>query len=153
VIRPLSREDFPAVLALNNAHAKEVNALTADQLTALVALAVPALVDDAGPAFLIALDERTPAHGPNHGWFLARESAFVYIDRVVVSPEARGRGCARRLYEQLAVHAQGRPLCCEVNLQPPNPGSLAFHERLGFVGCGEATDPRNGKQVRYLIRR
>jgi predicted GNAT superfamily acetyltransferase len=72
--------------------------------------------------------------------------------RVVVAPEARGRGLGRRLYEDLAATAGARPLCCEVNLVPPNPGSLAFHERLGFAACGEGDDPRNGKRVRYLIR-
>jgi predicted GNAT superfamily acetyltransferase len=35
------------------------------------------------------------------------------------------------------------PLCCEVNLEPPNPGSLRFHQSIGFklVGTrGEGTD-------------
>jgi len=92
-------------------------------------------------------------HGPNHAWFLARHRAFLYIDRVVVAAQARGRGWARRLYEDAAAIAGARPLCCEVNIVPPNEASLAFHERLGFVACGEAADPRNGKRVRYLERR
>jgi predicted GNAT superfamily acetyltransferase len=45
-----------------------------------------------------------------------------------------------------------RPLTRD-DLVPANPGSLAFHERLGFAPCGEAIDPRNGKHVRYLLRR
>jgi predicted GNAT superfamily acetyltransferase len=35
------------------------------------------------------------------------------------------------------------PLCCEVNLEPPNAGSLRFHQSIGFklVGTrGEGTD-------------
>jgi predicted GNAT superfamily acetyltransferase len=82
----------------------------------------------------------------------ARGPAFLYVDRVVVAAEARGLGHARRLYDDLAATAAGRPLCCEINLVPPNPASLAFHERLGFAACGEADDPRNGKRVRYLVR-
>jgi hypothetical protein len=84
---------------------------------------------------------------------VARYPAFLYIDRVVIAPGSRGLGHARRLYEDLAAIAGGRPLCCEVNLVPANPASLAFHDRLGFVPCGEADDPRNGKRVRYLVRR
>jgi predicted GNAT superfamily acetyltransferase len=30
-----------------------------------------------------------------------------------------------------------REVTCEVNLEPPNPRSLAFHDRLGFVQVGE----------------
>jgi hypothetical protein len=153
MIRDLVASDLPAVLALNNAHAVEVNALSTEGLCALVGAAAHALVVDEVAAFLIALDEGTPAHGPNHGWFLARHAAFLYVDRVVVSPEARGRGHARRLYDHLSVLAGSRPLCCEVNIVPPNEASLAFHETLGFESCGEADDPRNGKRVRYLLRR
>jgi predicted GNAT superfamily acetyltransferase len=149
-VRDLTPADHEVLLVLNNRHAAEVNALTPDAFSGLVALAARARVVEGGLGFLIALDETTPHHGPNHGWFLAREAAFLYIDRVVVAPEARGRGLGRRLYEDLAATAEGRPLCCEVNIDPPNPGSLAFHERLGFEPLGEATDPRNGKIVRYL---
>ena len=152
MIRAFARDDLPAMLALNNAHAAEVNALTAEALEALVAVAAHARVVDGGNGFLLALSERTPVQGPNHAWFAARHPAFLYIDRVVTAPASRGMGHARRLYDDLAAVAAGRPLCCEVNLVPPNPGSLAFHERLGFAACGEADDPRNGKRVRYLIK-
>jgi predicted GNAT superfamily acetyltransferase len=152
MIRDITSADLPAVLALNNAHAAEVNALTADALAALVAVAAHARVVDGGHGFLIALSEQTPVQGPNHAWFVARHPAFLYIDRVVIAPGSRGLGHARRLSDDLAAVAAGRPLCCEVNLVPPNPASLAFHDRLGFAACGEADDPRNGKRVRYLER-
>jgi len=152
MIRDITRADLPAVLALNNAHAAEVNALTAEALAALVAVAAHARVVEGGHGFLIALSERTPVQGPNHAWFIARHPAFLYIDRVVIAPGSRGLGHARRLYDDLARVAAGRSLCCEVNLVPPNPGSLAFHDRLGFAACGEGDDPRNGKRVRYLER-
>jgi uncharacterized protein len=152
VIRTLISGDLPAVLALNNAHAVEVNALTADALAELVAVAAHALVVDGALGFLIALNELTPVQGPNHAWFLARYPEFLYIDRVVVTHEARGRGHAGRMYDQLAAVAGNRPLCCEINLVPPNPASMAFHDRRGFAACGEGDDPRNGKRVRYLLR-
>src|SRR5688500_15015848 len=111
-VRSLHAVDLPAVLALNNEHAAEVNALTADELAQLVSIAARARVVGDGPdGFLVALDESTPAQGPNHAWFIARQPAFLYIDRVVVAPAARGRGLARRLYEDLAGAAAGRLLC------------------------------------------
>ena len=152
-IRDITEADLPALLALNNAEAERVNALTSLTLGALLRQAFAARITADGQAFLIAFDHATPPQGPNHAWFTARESYFAYIDRVVVAPAARGQGLARALYADLARIAEAeltRLLVCEVNLDPPNPESLAFHEKLGFAVAGEAVDPRNGKRVRYL---
>src|SRR5262249_58604048 len=54
MIRDITSDDLPAVLALNNAHAVEVNALTADTLAAFVAVATHARVSAGGHGFLIA---------------------------------------------------------------------------------------------------
>jgi uncharacterized protein len=150
-VRAIEDKDLAYVLGLNNEHTVEVNALTARELSQLVQVAAAASIVESGLGFLLAFDETTPVQGPNHAWFIARYPAFLYIDRVVVSPAARGLGLARRLYEGVAAMANGRPLCCEVNIEPLNTASLAFHERLGFAECGDATDPRNGKRVRYLV--
>lgn len=156
-IRDITPADVPALLALNNGEAERVNALTQEALEGLLSRAFAARLTADGNggilAFLIAFDHATPPQGPNHSWFTARESYFAYIDRVVVAPGARGRGVARALYEDLARTALAELtnlLACEVNLDPPNPESMAFHEKLGFTPCGEAVDRRNGKRVQYL---
>jgi predicted GNAT superfamily acetyltransferase len=95
-IRDIATADLAAVLALNNAHAAEVNELTAAQLAKLIAVAARARLVEGGSAFLIAFSEATPALGPNHAWFLARWSRFLYVDRVVVAASARGRGLGPR---------------------------------------------------------
>lgn len=151
MIRDVGPADLPGLLALNNAEAAAVNELTLEALAAQVAVALSArMTTDGAAGFLVAFGAATPIQGPNHGWFVARGGSFAYIDRMVVAPEARGRGVARALYEDLA--ARGLPLACEVNLDPPNPAGQAFHARLGFRPVGEAVDPRNGKRVRYLMR-
>ena len=150
-MRDIAAHDLERLLALNNAYAAEVNALTLEDFTQAVRIAAAARTVDGLPAFVIAFDERTPSRGPNHAWFLAREPAFLYVDRVVVAATAQRLGLGRRLYQDLLTIADGRPLCCEVNIEPPNQASLTFHERLGFTPCGEATDPRNQKRVRYLL--
>ena len=155
--RDIGPADLVLLNALNDAHAAEVNVLPPPAFAALVraAFAARMLDGEAGrPAgFCIALNHATPAQGPNHAWFQARLPAFAYVDRVVVDGAWRGRGIARALYADLAARARaaGLPvLACEVNLDPPNPASMAFHETLGFAEAGVATDPRNGKRVRYL---
>jgi predicted GNAT superfamily acetyltransferase len=150
VIRDIEEADLAAVLAMNNAHAAEVNALTAAELAALVRVAVRARIVEGRLGFLIGFSEQTPAQGPNHGWFVTRGTPFLYVDRVVVAATARGRHEPRWQSDVLEAVDAGRPLVCEVNVE--NAPSLAFHARLGFVACGEAVDPRNGKRVRYLSR-
>lgn len=150
-VRPFSQTDLAWVLTLNNLHAREVNEISEAWLAELVAVCARArVIDDV--AFLVAFDETTPTQGPHHAWWKARRASFVYVDRVVVAESARGRGLARLLYEDLASSSSGRPLVSEVNIDPPNPASIAFHERLGFVVAGEGADPRNGKRVRYFER-
>ncbi len=41
---------------------------------------------------------------------------------------------------------------CEVNLEPPNPVSDAFHEALGFTEVGRAAIHDGKKLVRYLVK-
>jgi predicted GNAT superfamily acetyltransferase len=81
---------------------------------------------------------------------------FLYIDQVVVSGSVRRAGIGRRLYAVLEQAALLRGLCClcwEVNTVPPNPGSLAFHGRLGFsaVGTLATRDPRNVSLLRKCL--
>lgn len=159
IIRDIGAADLAALNALNDAHAAEVNALAPADFAALASVAFAArMVDgpDGQPAgFVISLSHASPRQGPNHGWFQDRLPApgFAYVDRVVVDAANRGQGIARALYADLVgrARAAGLPvLACEVNLDPPNPASMAFHERFGFTEAGTATDPRNGKRVRYL---
>ncbi len=108
----------------------------------------------ADKAFLLAFDEKPADISPNFDWFAARYADFVYIDRVVVAASAHGQGLGKALYERLFDEAKAagfRRIACEVNLDPPNPGSLAFHERMGFEVVGEAR-LENGKTVRYFAR-
>jgi predicted GNAT superfamily acetyltransferase len=78
---------------------------------------------------------------------------FLYVDRIVVGAAWRRHGLARMLYREVFLQAARRGLshvCCEVNLDPPNPISDAFHHSLGFAEVGRATIDDGAKTVRYL---
>ena len=142
-----------ALRALNNAHATELSWLEADRLRALVDAAFLAARIGAVDAFLLAFDQDAAYGGANFLWFRARYDRFVYVDRVVVAPHARGRGLARRLYAELIASARSarQPrIVCEVNAVPPNPASDAFHRSLGFTAVGAGPVPGGDKIVRYL---
>ena len=106
-------------------------------------------------ALLLAFDQDADYDSPNFLWFRARHPRFVYIDRIVVAPERRGRGLANRLYDDLFQDARRRghdQVVCDVNTQPPNAASDAFEERLGCAEVGRAVLPGGVKAVRYLRR-
>ncbi len=105
-------------------------------------------------AFLVALDQGADYDSPNFLWFRDRFERFVYVDRIAVAPQARGRGLARALYEALIARARAAGhdrIVCEVNADPPNPASDAFHAALGFAVIGAAT-LSGGKVARYYAR-
>ena len=142
-----------ALLALNNAHAQELSWLEAERLEYLSSEAFLARRIGHVDAFLLAFDQDARYDSPNFIWFRARYPRFVYVDRIVVAPSARGRGCARRLYADLfehAVRAGHDRVVCEVNKMPPNPASDAFHAALGFVEVGTASVHGGSRTVRYL---
>jgi hypothetical protein len=142
-----------ALLDLNNAHAIELSWLEPERLAYLVARAFLALRVGEADALLIAFDQDASYDSPNFLWFQSRLPRFVYVDRVVVAPHARGRHLASRLYAALfdaARRAGHDRIVCEVNSAPPNPVSDAFHARLGFTELGAAAIHGGSKTVRYL---
>ena len=152
-VRPLQSGDYPWLLALSAANEVETGHIDADWLDTHARAWLRATVIE-GEAYLIVFGPEANYDSPNFLWFRERMSGFAYVDRVVVSAASRGKGLARQLYEELfaAARAQGAgAVVCEVNLDPPNPGSDAFHARLGFAEVGRAT-LANGKTVRYLKR-
>lgn len=151
---PIKPADQDVILALNNAHAAELSWLEPAELSHLVGQAFLARRVGAADAFLLAFDQDADYASPNFLWFKARQPVFVYVDRIVVAPAARGRGLAGRLYDALfdaARRAGHTRIACEVNVEPPNPGSHAFHEAMGFSVVGDAT-LAGGKAVRYYLR-
>jgi predicted GNAT superfamily acetyltransferase len=101
------------------------------------------------------MDQDADYASPNFQWFRARYPRFVYVDRIVVAPSARGRGYARLLYRDLfehALRAGHERVVCEVNSRPPNPESDGFHAALGFAEIGSANIHNGSKAVRYLLR-
>lgn len=154
MIAELSAPDADILLALNNAHQKETSFLTQRDWDHLVSQAYSATAVGTD-GFLITFDQHADYDSPNFVWFQEKYDAFVYVDRIVVSAAARGRGIARTLYEAMmsAAQADGHSrIVCEVNIDPPNPGSDAFHDQMGFVEVGRAHLKDREKTVRYLCK-
>ena len=154
-IIPLQTASQSDLLALNNAFAAETSYQSEDDWARLVGQARFGYAVPPADGFLIGMDQSADYHSPNFLWFKARFDRFAYVDRIVIAASAHGQGLGRALYERMFDDAKaagfGR-IVAEVNAVPPNPTSLAFHERLGFAAIGEQTF-NEGKTVRYFERR
>ena len=103
--------------------------------------------------FLLALAERADYASPNFKYFQQTYDRFIYVDRIVVDPAFKRRGIGAGLYEALFARVPDAPhITCEVNLRPPNPGSLAFHRALGFEVVGEQDTEAGRKRVALMAR-
>lgn len=160
LVKPLTIDDVTgpdgeALLALNNDHAVALSWLEPERLAHLVAEAFVARRVGVADALLLTFDQAADYDSVNYLWFRARYPAFVYVDRVVVADSARGRGLARALYADLFAAARAAEhdrIVCEVNSDPPNPASDAFHAALGFMTVGTAEIHGGKKTVTYLER-
>lgn len=153
VIRDFEPQDIGWVHALNKTFESELSPLDATELQAMVDEAVYARVIGPDCAFLLAFDQRADYHSPNFIWFQEQVPKFIYVDRVAVANHARRRGLGEFLYKDLYRFAKvrGYPrVVAEINAQPPNPASDAFHTDQGFVTVGRQRLADRNKVVRYV---
>ena len=150
-IRDCTVANYDLVLRLNEDALPAVNRITRDDLADLHAKSLSLRVAISGQlvaGFLLALREGADYSSPNYQWFSKKYESFGYVDRVVVGSLYRGGGVGRLLYDDLRGRCGDAPvLCCEVNLRPPNAGSLAFHHVLGFREVGQQNTEEGAKRV------
>src|SRR5260370_26097932 len=147
-----TESDCPEMLTLNHQSEEFLSPLDRPKLARIsneaeffqVATSLGGLV-----GFLLAFLPEADYDNPNFLWFKARYEHFIYIDRVVISEEFRGRHLGTRLYADLRSEAIARSiprLVCSIHIDPPNPVSLRFHQKQGFAEVGQQSieDPHTG---------
>ena len=157
-IRDATPGDLDAVLALNESEVPHVGSIALADMQALMEMSAYFRVAYAAQnkllAFLLGLAPGAGYSSLNYRWFDTRYEKFAYIDRIAVAPQARRLGIAQALYGDFERQTAGwaRRLCCEVNLVPENPVSLAFHQRLGFARVGTLETHNGSKKVALLTK-
>jgi predicted GNAT superfamily acetyltransferase len=151
IVRNIESADLTRVLEINNANTPGVSELTLSELETDITNCLHALAIDNEHGevcgFCITFAPDAPDAGGNHRWFADRFESFVYLDRIAIDPTYQNLGLGVLLYQsveqQMIASAQHSLLCCEVNLEPPNPGSLRFHHRIGFIEVGQHSPQQN----------
>ena len=158
-VRNIESADLARVLEINTANTPGVSELTMSELETDITNCLHALAIDNEHgevcAFCITFAPDAPDAGANHRWFAERYKSFVYLDRIAIDSKNKNRGLGALLYQtveqRMLNSAKHSLLCCEVNLEPPNPGSLRFHQRIGFTEVGQRGDG-NAYRVVLLAR-
>lgn len=148
LIRSIDGSDLARILEINEANVPEVGSVDAARLEFIhaespIALAVE--VDDTVAGFCLVLGPDSTYDSVNYRWFTERYDDFFYLDRVAFDADHQGRGLGTQLYGEvdrlMSAMRAGSRLALEVNVDPPNEVSLAFHSRLGFVEVGQQDTP------------
>lgn len=129
------------MLALNHRFVDLLSPLDVERLLWLVGLAHRAdvvEVDGQVAGFVLTLAPGADYDSENYAWFAQQFGRdFYYLDRIVIAEDMRRRGLAAFVYDAMEAAAGGfGRMTLEVNVDPPNLGSLAFHEGRGYVELG-----------------
>lgn len=149
--------DIDSALELNNANSPSVGEIDRSQLEFLIEHSLYSFAIGTAQlhAFCITFAPGAPYTSVNYQWFSRKYSDFVYLDRIVVRENMRNKSLGAKLYaavEQRMLKDRCAPLLtCEVNLKPPNLGSIRFHNRIGFSEVGQQ-DSKPGLTVSLLAK-
>jgi predicted GNAT superfamily acetyltransferase len=152
-LRPITPADHADALALNERNVELLAPMDEARLIALLDVADSAGVIDVDggfAGFVLTFTAGSAYDGENFAWFTERYEDFCYLDRVVIHGDFRRRGLGSMVYDELESSC-GKPVfALEVNLEPPNEASLAFHRARGFAEVGQRHS--NGHLVSLMVK-
>ncbi|MFZ8996871.1 MAG: GNAT family N-acetyltransferase [Ilumatobacteraceae bacterium] len=144
-LRDYRPSDLESVHVINQGEVPAVGSEEIADLAHIAAESVIALVaevDDAMAGFCMVLAPGADYDSGNYQWFSERYDDFVYLDRIAIPSSYQRLGIGRAMYAEVEQRTgRVRPTATwftlEVNLEPRNDRSLAFHAAMGFVEVGQ----------------
>ena len=155
IFRELDTQDITMIWKINEEGLPGTGKVSEDEIEKLLnysELSLGAFDENELLGVVICLLPRTEYGSLNYAWFNARYDDFLYVDRIAVAAAYRDRKVGTLLYQNVIGHAAKLkvPVAAEVNLEPPNPGSMRFHKRHGFSEVGQLS--HGAKSVAMVMR-
>jgi predicted GNAT superfamily acetyltransferase len=152
-LRPMTDADHAAVVALNDRHVELTAPMDEARLVEFAAAAEHAdviEVDGDFAGFVLTFGPGAEYDGAHYLWFAERYDDYCYLDRIVIHEDFQRRGLGSFAYDELEGSC-GRPVfALEVNIDPPNEPSLAFHRARGFAEVGQSD--ASGHLVSLMVK-
>ena len=154
IVRDMTLDDLNVVHAINEENVPAVGQETFEDLLAIFdvcSINLVAEIDGRVRGFCMVMPPGTDYSSPNYLYFCERHADFVYLDRVAITADAQGRGIGPMLYREVERRSTAPWFALEVNVKPPNEGSMRFHAREGFVEV-DRLETRPGKIVSLMMK-
>lgn len=154
VLRPIVADDHAWVLDLNERFVDVLSAMDGDRLHYLLARAAGAFIiehEGQRAGFVLTFAPGVDYDSIYYRWFSDHLDDFRYLDRVVIDDAYQRLGLGSKAYAELE-NGTGPscPMTLEVNVDPPNHASLAFHADRGYREIARLGNA--GKQVALMQR-
>ena len=154
-ISPTVSAHLPSIVKINQEALPAVSSVTLDDMKHFLSIVDyfrTLQLEDTIAGFLIALTPGKDYHSLNYKWFEKKFNSFMYVDRIVIDLAYQSNGFGWAFYNDLREFTEGRSprITCEVNLRPPNEGSIIFHEKYGFRQIGNQETEGGNKEVSLM---
>ena len=151
----LRSQDIPAIWEINQQGLPGTGKVSQQEIVELLRIAeltIGAFDGEQLVGFVLCFLPRTEYASLNYAWFNQRYQDFLYVDRIAVLEDHRNQSIGSLLYQQVISYAKyyNYPIAAEVSLNPPNPGSMRFHQRFNFTEIGVLN--HQSKSVTMMMR-
>lgn len=141
--QPIDSKSLEEMWAINQANIPEVGSIpTIEEFQRLTLLSSHIIVVQQNTemaGFIILMREDQDYHSLNYKFLINKFDHFLYVDRVAIKDGFRRQGLGKKIYDEVFIIAGSLNIdvCCEVNTEPRNDPSLAFHSYYEFEEVGE----------------
>ncbi len=155
LLRPVRTSYLVQIRRLNESAIPHVNSIPLSDFEEFIRVAsffVVIEIENMIAAFLIVLGAGQNYESENYRYFSSKYKSFDYVDRIVVGDQFQGIGVGKALYQYLIDNSKEERITCEVNIEPPNPGSIQFHKSMDFIEVAQQNTEAGKKRVSLMSR-